>query len=154
MSNKPEPMLPRAVLRASAPANTRTQWRIEAGTLGKRVRSSGCKAPEYMVKYGGSPIAFLNAQRATIVAELRQNRTGKQRGLLGQQPNVPQPAQNTPSRQQQREDEQELRERQREEVAKFLRDAEFDATDLDEGDMEDVVNAVMSAAAEVARFVD
>lgn len=107
-----------------------------------------------MVKYGGSPIAFLNAQRATIVAELRQNRTGKQRGLLGQQPNVPQPAQNKTSRQQQREDEQELRERQREEVAKFLRDAEFDATDLDEGDMEDVVNAVMSAAAEVARFVD
>ncbi|KAI0706540.1 hypothetical protein C8Q76DRAFT_160342 [Earliella scabrosa] len=160
MSNQPEPdpKLPRAVLNTSPTVYRGSQWKIEAGVLGDRHGSSSSshpKLPEYMVKYGGSAVALLRARRELLHAEVRRTNSAK---MLGQGSSsqtqvevveVPQIDEDSLKTRTERQ----RHDHEREELARALRDADIDAADLDEGDMEDVVNAVISAAAEAARFM-
>lgn len=160
MSNQPEPdpKLPRAVLNTSPTVYRGSQWKIEAGVLGDRHGSSSSshpKLPEYMVKYGGSAVALLRARRELLLAEVRRTNSAK---MLGQGSSsqtqvevveVPQIDEDSLKTRTERQ----RHDHEREELARALRDADIDAADLDEGDMEDVVNAVISAAAEAARFM-
>ncbi|KAI0750247.1 hypothetical protein C8Q80DRAFT_679514 [Daedaleopsis nitida] len=174
-SNRQEPNLPPAVLATSVSASAsvadRPEWTIEAGILGSR-RGNKPRIPEFAARYGGSPIAYLRAQRDTIVAEVRRRRTDR---LVGRalHPHVGVASSRVPSdyqeayarareldKQHQREinrkREEALRmqevERQRQEIEECLRTADLDAADLDERSLQDVIEAVIAAAAQTAHL--
>ena len=144
MLNQPEPDVPRAILRATS-AIHRTRWEIEAGVVGSWHKLPKGKSRAFVAQYGGSPHDMLQRQRQAITQEIREKRGGKLRGPIGpKEPQVPQGV-----------GEDSFfwdRSTHRIDIEQMMRSANFDASDLDEADMNSVVSAVMSAAAEAARL--
>ncbi|RPD69708.1 hypothetical protein L226DRAFT_575364 [Lentinus tigrinus ALCF2SS1-7] len=142
MLDQPEPDVPRAILRATT-AVRRTKWEIEAGVVGSWLKPPRHKLPAFVARYGGFPDTLLHRQREAIVQEVRLKRSEKLRGFPGSKlPEVPQSVGTAMS----------LSNNHRKEIEEMLRNANFNPGDLDEADLNGVVIAVMSAAAEAARL--
>lgn len=145
MLDQPEPDVSRAFLRTTN-AVRRTKWEIEAGVVGSWSKLPTRKSPAFVAQYDGFPDILLHRQREAIARELRKMGSAKSRCLMRlMPPEVPQSV---------GEESSPWSNSHRLDIEEMLRSADFDARDLDEADMNGVVSAVMSAAAEAARLAN